>query len=721
MKDFFRKALPVWLDGLETERNITAGLYTTINSSDGQATLTVATAGFYRVFVNGRFVTYGPARCAHGYYRVDEVVLPLENGCNHIALEVVNYYINSFASLMQPGFIQAELVAGGDVCAATGGTGFTTYRLTERVRKMQRYSYQRPMSESYRLSAAVYGWRCGNPGATAIPWKTVETQSKRLIVRSIAPFHFPVCSAEKTVSVGEFKTGVIPENYKRDRSLTDLGDPADACLGGWPQDELEIRLSDEVQQWQITELRPVGREYSGETSVTSGQFTILSLPGEKTGFIAADIVCTGTGTLYLTFDETLRSDGDVDPLSMECMNAIRLDVEPGEYAFQSMEAYGFRYLKLACAEGTFVIRNVHVKEFICPQPIAATYSGEDPELAAVFDAAVETFRQNAVDIFMDCPTRERAGWLCDSFFTARTEWTLTGDNVIERAFLENYRLPERFDFLPDGMIPMCYPADTLGKQFIPNWAMWFVLQLEDHVLRTGDLAFVQPFRDRVYALLRYFARFENGDGLLEKLENWVFLEWSRANLLVQDINFPTNMIYARMLKAVSALYGDPAAGDKAERLIACIRERSFNGRFFTDNEVYKDGKPVSSGESTETCQYYAFFTGVATPERYPTLWQTLLQDFGPKRAERGLWPNIWPSNAFIGNYLRLELLLRQGEYAQLIDECRGYFAYMAKRTGTLWENITDYASCNHGFASYAAVLLLEAEKHRRKNNGERES
>ena len=714
MTKFFRKAVPVWLEGLERERNITAGLDAVIDGGAGKATLSVATAGFYRVFVNGRFVTYGPARCAHGYYRVDEITLDLEHGCNHIALEVVNYYINSFASLLQPGFIQAELAVDGEVLAATGCEGFTTYRLTERVRKMQRYSYQRPMSESYRLSGGVYNWRIGMPSESAIPWAMVKTEGKNLIERGIAPFFFPTCNPSQLVSEGTFVTGVIPENYKRDRSLREIGDPAEGLTWGWPQEELEIHLSDEVQEWKTTELKEIGNEYTGETKLNSNQFTILALPCEKTGFIVMDLVCSEAGTMYLAFDETLRPNGDVDPLSMECMNAIRFDVTPGSYSFQSMEAYGFQYIKLACTSGAFEIKNLHVRELICPQPIIASYEGGDPELEMVFNAAVETFRQNAVDIFMDCPTRERAAWLCDSFFTARSEWALTGDNVIERAFLENYRLPERFDFLPEGMIPMCYPADTLAQQFIPNWAMWFILQLEDHVLRNGNRDFAGPFRDRVYGILRYFAGFENEDGLLEKLENWVFLEWSQANLLVQDINFPTNMMYARAMKAAAALYDDPELTEKADRLIACIRKRSYNGQFFTDNEVYQEGKLVSSGECTETCQYYAFFTGVATPELYPELWQTLLKDFGPKRVEQGLWPKIWPSNAFIGNYLRLELLLQQKEYAQLIEECRGYFAYMAKRTGTLWENITDYASCNHGFASYTAVFILEAEKQRGK-------
>ncbi|WP_289490291.1 hypothetical protein, partial [Klebsiella pneumoniae] len=49
-------------------------------------------------------------------------------------------------------------------------------------------------------------------------------------------------------------------------------------------------------------------------------------------------------------------------------------------------------------------------------------------LQKIYDATVSTFRQNSTDIFMDCPSRERAGWLCDSFFTARVEKELTGES-----------------------------------------------------------------------------------------------------------------------------------------------------------------------------------------------------------------------------------------------------------------------------------------------------
>ena len=63
-----------------------------------------------------------------------------------------------------------------------------------------------------------------------------------------------------------------------------------------------------------------------------------------------------------------------------------------------------------------------------------------------------------------------------------------------------------------------------------------------------------------------------------------------------------------------------------------MRQQSYDGQFFVDNAVLKDGKFVPTHNRTETCQYYAFFFGVATPETYPHLFKTLRDEFGPKRA-----------------------------------------------------------------------------------------
>ena len=159
------------------------------------------------------------------------------------------------------------------------------------------------------------------------------------------------------------------------------------------------------------------------------------------------------------------------------------------------------------------------------------------------------------------------------------------------------------------------------------------------------------------------------------------------------------------------LYGRPDYADEAAAMRETIRRQSWTGKWFCDNAVVQpDGSLKLSGHCTETCQYYAFFFRTATPETHRELWETLVRDFGPKRlaSDRKTLrshPEIWPSNAFVGNYLRLECLSRAGLVREILDETKEYFDYMAMRTGTLWEHDKTTASCNHGFASHVAVTM----------------
>jgi len=331
----------------------------------------------------------------------------------------------------------------------------------------------------------------------------------------------------------------------------------------------------------------------------------------------------------------------------------------------------------------------------------ASFTSSDEALNRIFEAARETFKQNAVDVFTDCPGRERAGWLCDSFFIGRVAADLCGNTDMERLFFQNFLLPPSFEHLPDGMLPMCYPSDHPNGNYIPNWAMWFVIQLEEYLQRSGDRATVDALKPRVLALLDFFKRYKNSDGLLEKLPAWVFVEWSQANKLVQDVNYPSNMTYAEVLSCVARMYGLPALQTEADQMREMIRTQSFDGTFFVDNAKRQpDGTLKLSGERTETCQYYAFFFHTATPQTHAALWETLRADFGPDRKQTKKHPEIYFANAFIGNYLRLELLSRQGLSSQILNETKGYFLKMADMTGTLWENDTPTASCCHGFASH---------------------
>jgi len=265
---------------------------------------------------------------------------------------------------------------------------------------------------------------------------------------------------------------------------------------------------------------------------------------------------------------------------------------------------------------------------------------------------------------------------------------------------------EEFSDIQEGMVAMCYPADFPSHQYIPNWAMWYVLQLGEYLERSGDKEMIDNARNQIMKLYHYFETLRNSDGLLENLESTVFVERSKADEFTQDVNYPSNMLYATMLRTMGKLY-DAKYIVQAEEMENTIREQSFYDGFFHDHAVRgEDGTlTVVDADVTETCQYYAFFTNIATPDTYPELWNTMLTDFGADRTEKGLWKEIYPSDLFFGVILRLFLLERYGKTDKLIENIEGYFYDMAERTGTLWEQITPTISCCQNIESIVSVWL----------------
>ena len=157
------------------------------------------------------------------------------------------------------------------------------------------------------------------------------------------------------------------------------------------------------------------------------------------------------------------------------------------------------------------------------------------------------------------------------------------------------------------------------------------------------------------------------------------------------------------------LLGRPDLAARSASVRAAAAELAWDGEWFDDNALRgEDGALRRAGHPTETGQYYSFYFGAADPATRPALWERLRAEFGPSRDASRTWPDIPPSNAIVGAYLRLELLLRDGRAEQCLRECRGFFAPMARLTGTLWENLSPEASLDHGFASSAAWLIRRA-------------
>jgi len=683
----FTKAKPVWVKGREKEMNVTLRFTESFAATGREKRIFLRVTGvtFYRIRLNGVYVGYGPARGPKGFDRIDEWDLAkfAEKGANALEIDVTGSFCPCYYVTEQPSYLQAEVVADGKILTATDVRTFVASELNREI-KVPRYSFQRPFcevwNEPYRASSETLEL-------------AVQPAKKFLPRRADYP---TFALNEKAVRIAEGKVrydASVPLREYRPLLRTGAGRHDSH---GYATNVCRVLPSVEADRYLD--------DPNGACRAEMWDFGLLDC-----GFIGLKARAKGKGRVVLSFDEVL-TNGKVDFLRGGTANVVIWNLDgAGDYALETIEPYAFRYAKIVL-DGDMTIGHPYIRTYKSPAAADARAPTKDPVLSMVYGAACETFRQNAVDVFTDCPGRERAGWLCDSFFTARVSKLLTGSLALEELFLENYLLAEEPN-IPQGMFPMCYPADHIDRNFIPNWAMWLVLELGDYLERGGDPALVKRFEPKVTAFVKYLSGFENADGLLEKLPAWVFIEWSAANEFTQDVNYPSNMTWARVLETVAKLYDRPELARKAESVREMIRRQSFDGMWFRDNAVRgADGKLSVTTNHTETCQYYAFFFGTATPKTHAKLWKTLVNDFGPERKTKDSHPDVPFSNAFVGNYLRLDLLQQAGFQDRVEANVRGYFGGMAERTGTLWEMDTPTASCCHGFASYAAVFIDRLHK-----------
>ena len=148
----FEKGKAIWIKNKRTTKNLQVGFRCDFTADENKTYLLKITGStFYRVFVNGEFVGYGPARAGHGYIRVDELKLSIQKGFNRLAIEVAGYNCSSYYTLPIKSFLCAEVLEEDKPIKYTG-KDFKAISL-EKLRNVYsyRYSAQRAYGEVWNF------------------------------------------------------------------------------------------------------------------------------------------------------------------------------------------------------------------------------------------------------------------------------------------------------------------------------------------------------------------------------------------------------------------------------------------------------------------------------------------------------------------------------------------------------------------------------------------
>lgn len=684
----------VWAEGQKNQMNRAFAFVLDLGKKQ-MGEICLSAASCYKVIADGKLMGFGPNRTAHGYARA--AVYPFN--AQYITVEVQSHFVPNFCWVKREPFFACVLKteSGKEYFAED----FNCFALSDRVQKVRRYSFQRGFCETYineKDRTALYFCKPQN----AFPRvKTEKAELPHLLPSETLNPALSEIFAEKVIDSGYCKTSPGIAVYV-DRTETLIG----TVIEGFKRGEWQDFSTDEISR--ITYL----------SGAKSGDYAYETLDFSRivTGIVEVEIIAGNAGEVFFAFDEILSDEKlkTIKPFRGGTANVFKWTVKKaGVYNLSAFEPYAFRYANVITSVG--VKANVKVRAYENPEAGKMLFECDDKKIERIMEAARHTFAHNAVDLLTDCPSRERAGWLSDSFFSSVAERVFTGDNKVERAFLQNYILADKSGH-PKGMIPRCYPADYYEEDgFIPNWSLWYILEIYKYFTQYGYDETVEKSRANVEGILNYFVDFENEFGVLEDLKGWIFVEWSAANNSdhINGINVPSNACYYASLLAAAKVYGIKGLKEKAEKVKDYLLKNAYVDGFFVDNLIRNEkGDIIPTENYTETCQYYMFFFKCADKHTHKELFDKMLNEYGKSDSSASggnpVKKQLTPSNMIYGVYMRLELLMREQKRVELLNECVRYFYDMTQKTGTLWENNTASASCDHGFASYVSRFIIYA-------------
>lgn len=175
----------IWGKGLSEEMNVTLGFLLDMGERK-QGLMKIAASTCYKVYADGKMLAFGPQRAAHGFARVAEI--PFTGKV--IVVEVESSNVESYCWIKQEPFFACEVVCSDG--KEYRAEDFACRRLTDRVQKVQRYSFQRAFAEVYRLKTDRTRFYRGE--ACFEPLETEEVKIPQLLVSHVQTRVLPCIS-----------------------------------------------------------------------------------------------------------------------------------------------------------------------------------------------------------------------------------------------------------------------------------------------------------------------------------------------------------------------------------------------------------------------------------------------------------------------------------------------------------------------------------------------
>jgi hypothetical protein len=623
----------IWNSGEETNKGSPKILYfrkvLSFDKKPEKAVVQLSADSRYRFYVNGWSVAFGPCKGDNQVWYYDEVDLAphLQTGENVLAAVVLRYSPlqqgnRSIWRTATPGFhLEGSIITAG-VPAPLYADESWKCREASHIKVVPEHPF---LAYLYHLehtegNAALQGWLL--PGFDDSSWEKPKAYHYMQIARITSP--------------GNLFPRPIPFLYETERRFKNVFCIRQSMYGKETWDEFVSGSSLEIppNSVEIIEID------AGELTTGFLRFAFANGAGSKIEILTSE--CYAYEPEKDSFTRTPRKGNRADWENGTLHGFTDTYTVAGYGGDGSPEEYEpfwfrtFRFVRLHITTGTepLTLREFHYRETGYPLEAKTTVKTSDPELCAIWDISLRTLRRCMHETYEDCPFYEQGQYAKDSLLQILFTYSVSADDRLARRCIDDFHRSLRYD----GLISCLDFPSSIGSGVIPNFSLYYIMMIYDHMMYFGDRALVEYYMPTVDAILAFFERAREERGLVGLAGGngpashrfWSYLDWApewksgvpdafRYGPLTLE-----SLVYAYTLDKAAELAAYAGRNERAQvyRQRAESIKTAVNKYCLGKNGLYQDGPGVDT--YSQHCQVFAVLSDTAAAEsRVPLMEQVL--------------------------------------------------------------------------------------------------
>jgi len=460
----------------------------------------------YKLFVNGHFVSAGPARgdISHYNYTTLDLAPSLKAGKNVISAQVWNEAEDRPEAqislrtglILQGADASTEIINTNATWKAVRDSGYKPLK----VNIPKTVYYVAGSGEVVDMRLHVKGWM--QPDLDDHTWPSaasIETGIPKFITTTFAPTDGWMLIPSMLPPM-EFTI----QRFARLRNVEGL-----KLSTNFPQKKANIKIPSHtvvkllLDQNYLTNAYPT-MQFSGGTD--------------------SEITISYAEALYTKFPEKGNREEVVDKVFVGRRDSIISDGSIGqEFTTLFWRTYRYVQIEVHTKDDPLVINDFYGTFTAYPFTLNAHIQTKDPEYGKMLDVGWRTARLCAFETYSDCPYYEQLQYIGDGRIQALVSLFNSGDDRLVKNALNQIDQSR----IPEGLTASRHPSYT--PQYINTFSLWYIGMLHDYMMYGADQEFVKAKLEGQRQILSFFKRFQDQDGSLKNPPYWSFTDWVTAN------------------------------------------------------------------------------------------------------------------------------------------------------------------------------------------------